>query len=243
MASYLSIATMRDVVFFLLYDRSDRNMTQIPISEVAVPVVSIDETASIRECAGMMLENGFGSLGVLSSNKISGIVTKTDLVKYFATHHVGRKSVGEYMSPYYFWLYDDASIYDMIRKLYEENITRLILRTQSEIPAGIITLTDLVRLTIADPTKGQVEFTEESFRTIFPKKFDPKQISDIPNKKLARDIMSKKIITVRYDEDLAKTCKIILDNKINGVGVISGAGNIIGILSKTDVIKALSYIQ
>lgn len=237
------VATMRDVIFFLLYDRSDRKLTEIPISEVTIPLVSIDDDATIKICAGNMLENGFGSLAIRSRNKISGIVTKTDLVRYFRVNYAGRKFVGEYMSPYYSWLYDNASIYDIVRKLYEENITRVIIRTQSETPIGIVTLTDLVRQTIVDQTKVQIEFTEESFRAIFPKNFDPRQSSETSNRKLALDLMSKKIISVQYDEDLAKACGVILDNGINGIGVTSGKGNIIGILSKTDVTRALSYLE
>ncbi len=53
--------------------------------------------------------------------------------------------------------------------------------------------------------------------------------------------MTKKIITVNYDEDLAKTCKVLLDNGINGIGVLSRYGTIIGILSKTDIIKCISF--
>jgi CBS domain-containing protein len=238
-----SIATLRDVVLFLLYDRSDRKLGDIPIGDVAVPLVSIGGDSTIRACAGTMMENGFGSLGVSSGSRISGIVTKTDLIKYFGTHYVGRKTIGEYMSPYYSWLYDDASVFDIIRKLYEENITRLIIRTQNEMPVGILTLTDLVKLTIVNSTKGDVKFTDESFRAIFPKKFNPKQNADIQNKKLARDVMNSKIVSIRYDEDLANACNIMLNARINGVAVTSGTGNIIGILSKTDVIKALAYLQ
>jgi predicted transcriptional regulator len=55
--------------------------------------------------------------------------------------------------------------------------------------------------------------------------------------------MTDEIITVNYDEDLAKTCNVLLDNGINGVGVLSRYGTIIGILSKTDVVKCLSFIN
>ena len=59
----------------------------------------------------------------------------------------------------------------------------------------------------------------------------------------AKQIMTDAIITVNYDEDLAKTCNVLLDNGINGVGVLSRYGTIIGILSKTDVVKCLSFIN
>jgi predicted transcriptional regulator len=55
--------------------------------------------------------------------------------------------------------------------------------------------------------------------------------------------MNTDIISVDYDDDLAKTGKLLLDKNINGVGVLSGHGNIIGILSKTDIVKALAFLK
>ena len=55
--------------------------------------------------------------------------------------------------------------------------------------------------------------------------------------------MRNEIITVSYYDDLAKACQLLLSNKINGVGVLSDKGDLIGILSKTDIIKAISTLN
>ena len=55
--------------------------------------------------------------------------------------------------------------------------------------------------------------------------------------------MNTDIISVDYDDDLAKTGKLLLEKNINGAGVLSGHGNIIGIISKTDIIKALAFLK
>ena len=57
------------------------------------------------------------------------------------------------------------------------------------------------------------------------------------------DIMSKDIVSVNYDDDLAKTGKMLLEKNINGAGVLSRHGNIIGILSKTDIVKAVAFLK
>ena len=59
----------------------------------------------------------------------------------------------------------------------------------------------------------------------------------------AHEVMSKNIVSVKYDDDLAKTGKLLLDNNINGAGVLSGNGNLIGIISKTDMVKALAFLK
>jgi predicted transcriptional regulator len=55
--------------------------------------------------------------------------------------------------------------------------------------------------------------------------------------------MSKDIISVRYDDDLAKAAQLLLDKNINGAGVLSAHGSLIGIISKTDIIKALAFLK
>jgi len=52
--------------------------------------------------------------------------------------------------------------------------------------------------------------------------------------------MTDKIISVNYDDDLAKVCKIMLDKKIHGVGVLSARNTLVGIISKTDVAQAIA---
>jgi CBS domain-containing protein len=55
--------------------------------------------------------------------------------------------------------------------------------------------------------------------------------------------MSKDIVSVDYDEDLAKAGKLLLEKNINGAAVLSGHGNIMGIISKTDIVKALAFLK
>jgi predicted transcriptional regulator len=58
-----------------------------------------------------------------------------------------------------------------------------------------------------------------------------------------KEIMSEDIISVNYDDDLADTGKMLLEKNINGAGVLSGHGNIIGIVSKTDIVKAVAFLK
>ena len=51
-----------------------------------------------------------------------------------------------------------------------------------------------------------------------------------------RDIMTKDIITVTPDMDIAGAAKILLDNRINGVPVVDDSGQLVGILCQSDLI-------
>ena len=69
-----SIATEKDMVFFLLNDQSEKKLEEIPIHKIMKPVLSVSESTSIKSCAKKMLENGIGSLAVTQEGKITGII-------------------------------------------------------------------------------------------------------------------------------------------------------------------------
>ena len=51
-----------------------------------------------------------------------------------------------------------------------------------------------------------------------------------------RDIMTKELITVTQDMDIAGAAKILLDNRINGAPVVDDSGQVVGILCQSDLI-------
>lgn len=237
------IITEKDIGLFLFKDASERKLDEISLRELSTPVLSVDESTKIQECAKIMLEKAIGSLAIKSDNKIVGIITKTDLVKYFAKNHVGKKVVGEYMSPYYSWVYSDTPLSRVILKMLDEKISRIILRNRDEYPVGILSFGDLLRsaLTLGEETTV-LDSTDPAISVIFPKKGFLSE-SGYGGSTIASEIMKDEIITVSYDDDLAETCKILLENEINGVGVLSSNGSLIGILSKTDIVKAIAFLN
>ncbi len=52
----------------------------------------------------------------------------------------------------------------------------------------------------------------------------------------AKDIMTREVITVSPDTEIAQTAKLLLTNRINGVPVINDAGELVGILCQSDLI-------
>jgi CBS domain-containing protein len=215
-----SIITEKDVGLFLLNDSTERNLNQIPISEIMKPLLWISSSPSLKECANTMYENSIGSLAINTDGTIDGIVTKTDLVRSFAENFSGKKIVGEYATLYYAWAYSDTPIYKVVRKMIDEKISRIILKSHDELPEGILTFRDLFRIALEEGSETGFGATT-----------------------IAKQIMTDKIISVRYDDDLAKACNLLLDYKINAVGVLSNKGRLVGILSKTDVTRAIAFMN
>jgi CBS domain-containing protein len=239
----IGLVTEKDLGFFLLTDDTERKLDEIPLSEIIVKIISVDENAGLNQCADIMLKNGIGSLVTTSHDNITGILTKTDLVRYFTKSHLDEKIVGEYMSPYYAWMYSDTSLYKVVLKMIEEKISRVILRDRTENPVGIVTFRDLFKLALDLGRHGDVlDNSDPAISVIFPRKGFISQ-SGFGGSTKIDEIMSKDIVSVNYDDDLAKTGKMLLEKNINGAGVLSGNGNIIGIISKTDIVKALAFLE
>ncbi|MEX0861378.1 CBS domain-containing protein [Nitrosopumilus sp.] len=237
------IVTEKDLGVFLLTDNTERKLDEIPLSTIFKKIISVDEHTSMIECAEIMLTTSIGSLVIKSGDEVVGILTKTDLVRYYTKTHPDEKIVGEYMSPYYAWQYSDTPLYKVVLKMIDEKISRVILRNNDEVPVGIITFRDLFELALKQGNYDDVlDNTDPVMSVIFPRKGFISE-SGFGGSVKVNDIMSKDIVSVNYDDDLAKTGKLLLDKNINGAGVLSKHGNIVGIISKTDIVKAVAFLK
>jgi len=52
----------------------------------------------------------------------------------------------------------------------------------------------------------------------------------------AKDIMTRDILSVKPDTEIAKAAKILLKNRINGLPVIDDSGKLVGILCQSDLV-------
>ncbi|HUV50039.1 MAG TPA: CBS and ACT domain-containing protein [Anaerolineae bacterium] len=106
----------------------------------------------------------------------------------------------------------------------ENNIRRLPVVRKGKL-VGIVTDTDLKE---ASPSKATtLDIYEISYL-----------LSEIKVKKL----MTKDVIYVRPDETIELAAVLMLENKISGLPVVNDQHNLIGVITQTDVFKALIHI-
>ena len=65
-----------------------------------------------------------------------------------------------------------------------------------------------------------------------------KRVKSVLTKKV-KDVMSKKVISIHVDEPLLKAESIMKINDISRLPVVDNKGNLIGIISKGDIFRAL----
>lgn len=107
-------------------------------------VVAVNETASLKEAAKLMLNKHVSTLMVTKDSKPIAILTENDIVKGFAGKKAGK--VKEVMSKSFLTINPETTYTSIIKKLKEEKI-RLFPVAENNKLVGIITETDIVDAT------------------------------------------------------------------------------------------------
>ena len=237
----VGIITEKDIGFFLLVNDSEKNLNEIPVSILEKPLIQVNESTPVEDVAHIMITKNIGSIGVSSSNTI-GIVTKTDLARYYIQNYVGKYRVGDVMTVSYSSMYSDDPLYKIVSKMIEDKVSRLIIKNKKNEAIGVVSFRDLfgVSMTMGNDNKV-VDNSDSLISVIFPRKgfLTP---SGFGGNIIAKDVMTPNVVTIDYNDDLVMACTEMIDDKVNGVGVLID-NQLSGIVSKTDVIKALDKLK
>jgi CBS domain-containing protein len=237
----IGIITEKDIGFFLLSNDTEKNLDEILISDISHPLIEVSESTPIEDAAHVMYSKNIGSVGVSFSDTV-GIITKTDLVKYYYQNYVGHKRIGDAMTVSYSAMYQDDKLYKILEKMIHDKVSRLIIKDSENNAVGVVTFGDVFRISL---TMGQeddvIDNSDHAISVIFPRKGFLSE-SGFGGTTSAKDVMSNSIRSVDYNDDLVSVCTEMLDNDINGCGVLVN-GKLSGIISKTDVVKVLSELR
>jgi predicted transcriptional regulator len=111
----------------------------------------------------------------------------------------------------------------------KNNISRLIVTDNKGKPEGIITTNNF--LTHSD------YFSKGTTRTrdyLLPLKSQNLQV---------KDVLTEDLLTVEEGEDLAKAATLMIKNKISGIPVVDGKKNLVGVIDKSDIVRAFNYVK
>jgi len=232
---HVGIITEKDIGLFLFSETSIQGLDDIPIAKIMKPIEFVNKGITPKESAKIMIEKGISSLAIGENEEVKGIFTKSDLTRFVADNFSGKKKVVDFMTHDFEFTHTAAPLYKVVRKMLKKKISRIIVKNQNEEAVGIISFRDLFRISIE--LGSEEDYSEFNITDNIRHGFLSK--GGFGNISLARDIMTKGLITVKFNEDLAAACKILLENNVSGLVVLDGNNGISGIFSKTDVIKAL----
>ena len=235
----VGIITQKDIVSFLLADMSKRGIEKISTKEVmSKDLITIKPIETIPDAAKTMIQSKISSLVVVDDDgELKGIVTKADISYYFASKGAGIYSVHDLMTPNPVTVRRSQSIFLAVALMSENKISRIVVIDEENEPVGIITLTDITIISsLLKPAKAM-----RTKKPIFLKGilFPPKGIHLITTK----DFMTADPITVNKNADLADAAKLMTKNGVSGLPVINSAGKLVGIVTKSDLTKAVASLK
>lgn len=235
----VGIITEKDIGIFLYSDKTFQSLEQIPVTELMRTSLLYDGSQTLKECAAIMIEKEVGSLLIGTKEKLKGILTKTDIVNYLGEQYFGKHKVVDLKNPGFVFTLDSAPLSHVLKKMIQNNISRIVVANNSGKLTGIITFRDFFEISLQ--LGSDIGVTESAALSGHVRKGF---LSDegFGGVSLARDVMTRKILSVSPDNDLASVCQIMVENNLNGLAVIDAKDKKMGIISKTDIIQFFSLV-
>jgi predicted transcriptional regulator len=227
----LGIITERDIDKFLDDDKTARAINEIPVKHLMqknIVLITDRLEDDFYQCASKMKNLKIGSIILVDKNgDLSGIVSRTDVVKSYANIFGGKYLVKDFMSTKLVTCRKSDSLKFALSLMNQNKVSRLVVTDENGLAIGLITTNTL--LTHSDYfTKGHTRSRDY----LLPLNKDA----------MVNDLLEGNLVTIREDEDLAKAASLMIKHKISGIPVLDSNQNLIGLVSKTDVVEAFSDV-
>jgi len=231
----VGVITDKDIIRFLYNERSGRRFDQISAGEVMNNICYVVNSLTCKQAAQMMLINKISSLGIGSSKSIEGIITKTDLLQYYVNRFHDSSSVLDFMTVSYFSATVESRLTEIIKKMITCDISRVLL-TENQKPVGVITNGDIFRITMSINKLSIVQ-------TALTSNSEENRLwseSGFVGSKQAGEAMTEGIITISSSQSMKYAAQMMLEKKIDSLGVNNSNGDLVGIINKTNILYAIA---
>lgn len=230
----VGIITDKDILRYATKDTSGRDLDDLRAEELmSHPIITIEESVSVQKASKKMLEIGTSSLVVVDEDEnLVGIITKTDLCAYIALSMRGRYLVEQFMSKPPIIIKPSQTIAYAAYLMEMNKISRLIV-VDGNIE-GILTLSDMVGIS---PFISKMKTSTSSSVVIEKGMIVPREYIHLLT---VGDFMTRHPVTIEAKADLADAAKLMLMHRISGLPVVDKKRKLVGVITKTDLIKALA---
>jgi predicted transcriptional regulator/ribosome-associated translation inhibitor RaiA len=186
--------------------------------------------ADVREVCRVLVEGDVKIAPVYEGDNLWGIVAADDILR--AVHeNLEAITVGDIATTSVVTVTEDDHVGKVINRLREHGISRLPVLNEDGELTGIITTNDIVEFAVRDEERqGSNDRRGEIDRML-----------DIP----VYDLMSSPVHTITPGETVEDAVSVMFDNGISGLVVTAtpDAADVAGVVTKTDVLRALSLTE
>lgn len=188
-------------------------------------LITVDMETNIGEAANLMLENNIGGMPVMDDGEMVGIVTKSDLIDTCQGKAYENQFVPDSMSTELITVIPSDRIVHARRLLFDSKVGRLMVMENEEL-AGILTAKDIAKSMI-------------SFRKVVPDKHKAARIRNL----LVEDVMTQRVQSISTEANISEVAKMMLDQGCSGFPVVDEEKNIVGLITKTDLIDLIVEME
>jgi CBS-domain-containing membrane protein len=190
----------------------------------------VERTADIREVARLLVESSVKIAPVFEADRLWGIVT-ADAILEAVLENLDAIDVGDILTEDVVTVETDAHVGRAISLLRENGISRLPVVDDQNSLVGIVTTYDIIDVVVRrmdKPTRGD-------------RSGDTDSVLDMP----VSDVMSSPVETVPATATVRAAVEPMLTNDYGGAVVtpVDDDRQVAGVITKTDVLRALSYTE
>ena len=199
-------------------------------SALAKPAPKVERYEDIRETARMLIEGNTKVAPVFEGESLWGIVTE-DLILEAVLDNLDALDVGDIYSTDPVTIYADDTVGKVINRLRENGISRLPVLDEDDKLTGVVTVHDVVNVVIRDMSKT----------TVGDRRGETERVLDLP----VYDMQSSPVDTVTVSTSVEDAVSRMLENDFGGL-VVTDPGDdreVIGVVTKTDVLRALTFTE
>ncbi len=189
----------------------------------------VSRTEDIRDTARMLVEGNTKVAPVFEGDSLWGIVTE-DLILEAVLDNLDALNVADIYTTNPVTISDDATVGRVINLLREHGVSRLPVMADGTL-AGVVTVHDVVNVVIRDMSKA----------TTGDRRGEVERVLDLP----VYDMMSSPVETVTPAASVEDAVRRMLDGDFGGLVVTEPDDDraVMGVLTKTDVLRALTYTE
>ena len=221
---YVGLVTERQLLQSHVEDDAKANVL------VRNNVPRVSRSDGIRDVARMLVEGGTKVAPVFEGDRLWGIVTE-DAILEAVLDNLEVLTVEQIYTEEVVTLREDDHVGKVINHLREHGISRLPVVNENGVLSGMVTTHDIMEVAVRNMSKA----------TRGDRAGDTERILDIP----VYDIMKSPVVTVDRDETVKAAVERMLEHDYAGL-VVTPPGDdrlVAGILTKTDVLRALTYTE
>jgi CBS domain-containing protein len=223
---------------------SSSNQPSAKVGSQVQHVPTVDRTEDVREVARLMIGSDAKTLPVLNDNRVVGVVTG-DAVLEAVRPFLDAATVDDAYTTALISATPETTIGKALNLLREAGIAHLPVVDEDDL-VGMVSLYDVIEFTTRGGNKSQGGSSSgfggrgggQNRGGFGAREGDADRMLDLP----VRNLMSDAVATVKRSAPLDKVVETMFDREISSLVVTSDdTDEPVGIITKTDVIEALTW--